>query len=340
MSDPTPQPRFSRGAKPSPRHALLAAVPHVAVEAPPPQFAIVPPKLSYWDNERDGVCVSSEEAYAKACWSVYCGLPELFASEAEVRDFAARHGWLNGATLTEVLDVMIREGISIAGQNYKNGSYAGVNYADETTLKSALSAGPVKIGIDANALPQGAGNHQGWYAVSGGHYPNTDHCVGLSGYGTAEFLYGQMSKAFGQAVPLPSGLSPTAEGYLLFTWSTVGFVSHQWLLSTCTEAWVRTPTTVGQVPNPPSPPNPPTPPAPLVATGTITGTVGGVFSDHKLSGTVILNIPHEAKLGFNWLNLLAIGKDVFALIQAVQAKDWAKVESEVAKLAADLGISL
>ena len=252
--------RFARGAIPTPAHKLLAAMPHIAVKAARPQFTVVPAKLSYWDNERDGVCVSSEEAWAKAWWSTYCGLDEVFASESEVRNFAARHGWLNGAMLTEVMDVMISEGMSIGGQNYKDGKYLGVNYGDEAALQAALDpdagGGPVKIAIDADALPQGAGNSSGWYATTNYRFRNTDHCVGLGGYGRADFLFDALK------VHLPSALSPSTPGYHLFTWSTIGFVTHDWLMGTCTEAWVRNPTTPGQSPAPPVPPTPPTPPAP------------------------------------------------------------------------------
>ena len=248
---------FARGALPSPRHKLLAAIPHRVTQAPPPQFAVVPPKLAYWDNNQDGVCVSSEEAWAKAWWSTYCGLPEVFASDAEVRNFAARYGWLNGATLTEVMDVMVSTGMPIGGQTYRDGAYTAVDYSNEDVLHSALTQGPVKIAIDADALPQDAGNAQGWYALSGQHYGNTDHCVGIGGYGPASYLYDALK------VSLPSGLSPSTPGYHLFTWSTIGFVSHDWLMGTCTEAWLRNPTTPGQTPSPTPGPGPGPQPAPV-----------------------------------------------------------------------------
>jgi hypothetical protein len=41
-------------------------------------------------------------------------------------------------------------------------------------------------------------------------------------------------------------------------------VSHAWLLGTCTEAWVRNPTTPGQSPAPTPPPTPPVPPVPPI----------------------------------------------------------------------------
>lgn len=233
---------FPRGARPTPRHKLLRAVPHVPTLAPPPQFAIVPKQISIWGNSTHGDCVSAEEAFAKAAWSTMCGFPETFIPDDVVVSWASAHGFLEGADLSEVMDAMAKGGFTVGGTTYGDGSHAGVDYSDEAVLQSALCTGPVKIAIDADALPSGAGNAQGWYSVSTGHFGSTDHCVGLSGFGTADYLYGQLN------VPLPSGLPGSTPGYLLFTWSTIGFVTHGWLMGTCTEAWVRSPTTPGQQP--------------------------------------------------------------------------------------------
>ncbi len=230
---------FPRGARPTPRHKLLAAVPHLALVAPPPQCAYVPAKLDVWGNSTYGDCVSAEEAFAKAC-----NVPEIFLSADVVIAWARKNGYLNGADLGEVMDAMAKGGFVVGGQTYDDGPHQGVDYSNETVLQSALSEGPVKIGIDASALPQGAGNQQGWYSLAGRSMKNEDHCVGLGGYGPAEWLYGQLG------VPCPTALSVSKAGYLLFTWSTLGFVDHDWLMSTCGEAWVRNPTTVGVPPLP------------------------------------------------------------------------------------------
>lgn len=248
-----------RGAKPTPRHKLLAATPFRPTVAAPAQFAVVPKQLSMWLNDQVGDCVTAEEAYAKAVWSVMSGLSELFVPDAEVKRWATKYGYLDGADLTEVMGSMSRDGFAVGGQNYKDGAYLAVDYSNETVLQAAIATGPVKIGIDANALPSGAGDANGWYTVATGNFGNEDHCVGLSGYGTAQYLYG----ALGTTVP--SGLAALTPGYLLFTWSTIGFVTHAWLMGTCAEAWVRNPTTPGQAPAPPPvPPVPPVPPAPPV----------------------------------------------------------------------------
>ncbi len=290
---------FPRGARPSPRHKLQAATPHKIVQAAPAQFAIVPRQLSVWLNDTYGDCVTAQEAYAKAVWSVQSGLPELFVPDAEVKRWASKYGFLNGADLPTVMDRMAKDGFTVGGKNYKDGPYKGVDYSNEPILKNAVFTGPVNIAIDANALPSTAGRGNGWYATGSGRFPNTDHCVALSGYGPADYLYKQLD------LPLPSQLTGKS-GYLLFTWGTIGFVDHNWLMSTCTEAWVRNPTTPGQVPVPPVPDPPvPVPPTPVPSGITITlsgdlkaGTyvIGGKAAlDPKMTLEELIQLINKAK---------------------------------------------
>jgi len=124
-----------------------------------------------------------------------------------------------------------------------------VDYTSAPDLQSAIAQGPVKIAIDADALPSGAGNQSGWYALQHGNWRNTDHCVGLSGYGSAAFLYNALK------IPLPAKVSAQTPGFLLFTWDTLGFVTHAWLTGTCVQALWRKPTTPGLSPGPPPPPS-------------------------------------------------------------------------------------
>ncbi len=233
------------GATPTPRHKLATAAPFVRLFAPPPQVAYVPAKLSYWLNNQTGDCVTAEEAFAKACY-----IPEIFIPDAEVGRWAQAGGYYDGAMLDEVLDSMYRSGFQVGSQLYNDGAKASVDFMTEAVLQAAIAEGPVKVSIDSSALPSGAGNDQGWYAVGNGTNNNQDHCVGLGGYGTAEWLYKQLG------VAMPSALVGMS-GYLLFTWSTLGFVDFTWVRTTLGEAWVRHPTTVGVPPLPA--PNPPAP---------------------------------------------------------------------------------
>jgi hypothetical protein len=243
--------KFKTGARPTPRWKLSAATPHRVYKSPLTQIAYVPAKLDMWGNDAHGDCVTAEEAAAKAMNS-----PEIFIDSATVVAWASAGGFLEGANLTDVMDAMKVKGFQVGQQLYNDGGYTSVDFSNETNLQSALCAGPVKIGIDSSALPSGAGNGQGWVATGGTpqQFTNEDHCVNLCGYGPAGWLFEQLN------VPLPSNLSSTTPGYLLYTWSTIGFVDHAWLMSTCGEAWLRNPTTVGVPPLPtPTPTPPPTP---------------------------------------------------------------------------------
>jgi hypothetical protein len=324
--DPAPPPKpvvkkFPRGAKPTPRHKLLSAAQFRPVKKAPAAFAVVPPQLSMWDNDVDGDCVTAEEAFAKAAWAVMNGYPELFVPDAEVVRWATKYGFLNGADLTSVMDQMAKDGFTVNGTNYHDGPYQSVDYSNEAVLQAAIAQGPVKIGIDANALPSGAGNQQGWFVTGGtpGQFPNEDHCVALCGYGPAQWLYQQLG------VPLPAGLNPSATGYLLFTWSTIGFVDHAWIMSTVGEAWVRVPTTPEQ-PNPtPVPPTPvPVPPNPAAGfTGSLNYVNGVLVS--VTTGPATL----EADLKSAGVNPMVI-VDVLQLVADIRAK------KPVSVIAADL----
>ncbi len=246
---------FKTGALPTPRYALARATPFlVPVEAPPPQVIVVPPKLSMWNNQTWGCCVSSEEAFAKAAYSVMNGLPETFITDETVMTFCRKYDLLNGAYLEDVLKKMKADGFHQDGQTYTDGSYATVDYSNETALQAAIAIGPVKIGIDSSALPNDAGSHNGWHASGGtpGQFHNEDHCVGLCSYGPSAALFAALG------VPMPSGFPAT--GYMLFTWSTIGVVDYRWIMSAVGEAWVRNPTTPGVTPAPGPQPGPPVKP--------------------------------------------------------------------------------
>lgn len=236
---------FMRGARPSPPHKLLAARPFLGLVAPA-QFGIVPKQLNVWGNDTYGDCVTAEEAFAKACHQ-----PEIYVDPSIVIAWARARGFLDGADLKEVCDAMAKKGFQVGSQLYDDGPALGVDYSNEAVLQAAIASGNVKIAIDSSALPSGAGNQQGWYAFGKGDFGNTDHCTGLSGYGTAGYCFGQLG------VPVPSGVDPAKQGcYLHFTWATIGVVDHDWLMGTVTEAWVRNPTTVGVPPLPDPKPDP------------------------------------------------------------------------------------
>ena len=132
------------------------------------------------------------------------------------------------------MDAMIASGFVVGGTTYSDGPYSLVDWTTPATLQSAISIGPVKLGIDADALPAEAGNQQGVV-----RYRRDAGAVLERG---PLRLSGRL-RAGGVAVPaapaaafpgttLPSGLDPAATGYLLFTWGSIGFVDDAWLMST------------------------------------------------------------------------------------------------------------
>ena len=267
---------FQRGARRTPQakvfHALQSGglTVHQA-NTSPPQFALIAKVLSMWLNDVDGDCVTAEEAAWIAGYTSYCGSEYLIADQT-VLNFCNKFDALNGADLLPIIQDMEKTGFSQGGDVIEDGGSAVVDYTSIATLQSAISGaatgqgGQVKIAIDANALPSGAGNGNGWYAFGGSprQFPNTDHCVGIAAYGPPDWLAQQLG------VPTPP--SAPALCFLLYTWKSYGFVDLPWLLSTTVEAYVRrgiilngkpvTPVSPTPVPPDPTPPTP-VPPSPL-----------------------------------------------------------------------------
>ena len=252
-----------RGAFPSPAHLAFAAMPHQASPTPP-SYGMIPPKLSIWGNDRFGDCVSAEEAFAKAAYSVAAGVPELLVADADLVAWARKHGYLNGANLTDVMDTMAKTGLPIGSSTYTDGPPQSVDWTNDAVLRSAIYAGPVKIAVAAGQLESAVNqtnDKNGWWAVGFHKSLMSDHCVGLCGFGSAQDLATMLG------VSLYKGVSPDTLCYLMFTWGSIGIIDQKSLINITTEAWLRTPTTPGQpTPQPtpsPTPPAPtPTPPSP------------------------------------------------------------------------------
>jgi len=254
------------GLKPTPRHRLAAATPHVAQPAPA-QYLVLPSKLSMWHNSDEGDCVTAGEAAAKATTGI-------FITDATVQTWAAAHGDLNGADIETVLTQFQTGGFSQDGNVYNDGPHTSVDWTNPPTLQSAISQGPVKIGVASSQLQgvQGIGVANGWFAVGFKADPNFDHDTELFGYGTIAWL----AECFGVAVP--AGVDGTKPGYALFTWGTVGIIDAPSLEAIVGEAWLRTPTTIVVGTAPPTsepvakfPAQPPAPiPGPVPSTTSVT----------------------------------------------------------------------
>lgn len=241
------------GAIPSPPNVLAAAVPHLLDPsiAVPSSFGVVPPKLSTWGNTRFGCCVTSEEAFAKAAYSVLYGSgTQLFVPDDVMIEWARTHRVLNGATLTGVMDDMARTGFGVNGQMYTDGSYNSVDWHDDATLASAIYQGPVKIGVASAQLSRAHKFANGWIASGFHRDPFLNHCVSLCGYGTGSELAAMLG------VQAPAGIAST-RCYLLFTWGSIGIIDAASMQAITGEAWLRTPTTPQTPVTPPGPTPPP-----------------------------------------------------------------------------------
>ena len=237
--------RLPRGAIPTPRHELAAAMPYVAEEriAAPPEFLMWPVQMSSWNNYVHGDCVSAEEAFAKAT-----AAPQTFIPEATVVAWATAHGYLNGATLTSVMTTMQTHGFPLNKKTYDDGPHLAVNWTNAALLQSAISShGPVKIGVGADDFqtnPNGkvTPGTSGWGMYA---YPKNlqeDHCVSLCGYGTLA----QLTALFKQhkvTVHVPKGM-PKGLCYAMFTWNSIGIIDEQSMLNMTYEAWIRNPVTI------------------------------------------------------------------------------------------------
>lgn len=236
--------RLPRGAIPSPRHELAAAMPHIPDPKikVPPSFLMWPAQMSSWNNYVYGDCVSAEEAFAKITVA-----PHVFIPEATVVAWASAHGYLNGASLTAVMTTMATDGFPLNGKKYDDGPYHSVNWVNPGILQSAIySHGPVKIGVGAEGFqsnPHGmvTPGTSGWAMCN---YPKNqpeDHCVSLCGYGTLAQLE-TLFKQHGVTVHPPAGM-PTGLCYAMFTWNSIGIIDEQSMLNMTAEAWIRIPVT-------------------------------------------------------------------------------------------------
>ena len=227
---------LKRGAIPTHRSTLAAARPYFPRVGAPPTFIMKPQHISMWGNDVHGDCVTAEEAFAKACNN-----PEVFITDAEVISWATSHGVLEGAYLTDVMTWMQNDGFPEGPVTYDDGPYSSVNWTDAATLQSAISRGPVKIGVAADQLENAYwsnGGHTGWFGTGFHDDSNEDHCVSLCGYGPISWLAQQLG------VSVPAGIHGSQPGYALFTWDSIGIIDVPSMKAITQEAWLRQPTTV------------------------------------------------------------------------------------------------
>jgi hypothetical protein len=235
--------QLMRGAYPTPKHKMAAAIPHSVSGATPPQFIRIPKVLSMWGNDVFGLCCTAEEFFAKACNS-----PEIDMPYGKAVKFARQNWILNGAGIWETIEIVRTKGIYFGDSQYLDGAPKSVNFTNPAILKNAIYQGPVKLGVAADQLEnvvQAIPNYpvNGFVCTGFSTDGNLDHCVSLCGYGPAAWLMGQLGGT------LPKSLAPATPCYALFTWSAIGVIDVPSMVAITGEAWLRTPTTIIK-PNP------------------------------------------------------------------------------------------
>lgn len=237
------------GARPA-RHKLARAYPwKPSVITVPENYPVPIRNWSKWLNDQYGVCTTSEEC-ANICvsWTDIIDDKTMYA-------WCKKHGFLNGADLPEVMEMMVKD--PIAGI-YSDGDYYSIDWTNESLLRAAIfENGCVKIAIAADQLrPTAAGESQGWVLTGARKDRSLDHCVSLVSFGTAKFILESIG------VKVPSNLDPNKKGYCMFTWGTIGFIDQESLDAITGEAYVRKPSSLknGKTPTPVNPPLPPNPP--------------------------------------------------------------------------------
>jgi hypothetical protein len=236
--------RLPRGAIPSPRYELAAAMPHIPdpALAVPASFLMWPVEMSSWNNYIYGDCVTAEEAFAKAA-----AAPQTFIPLATAVTWALENGYLNGASCTGVMTTMQTNGFPLNGELYNDGPYNSVNWNNAATLQSAVySYGPVKLGVGAGAFQTNANGYvtpgtSGWAMYNYPPNESEDHCVSICGYGTLAELIA-LFQQHGVTVKVPNGM-PTGTCYAIFSWNSIGIIDQQSMLNMTYEAWVRNPVT-------------------------------------------------------------------------------------------------
>ena len=187
-----------------------------------------------WGNEQFGDCVTAEEAFAKACAD-----PEIFIPAHKIIEWARNNYVLNGAGLSEVLDLMETKGIGHDDHTYLDGPHKSVDWSNAAILQNAIAWGPVKFGVAADLLENAAWQkdpYNGWLATgfSEAAAGPQDHCVSICGYGPRAWLAEQFGASTGDKTVM----------YAIFTWNSIGIIDWPSLQAIAGEAWLRSPTTI------------------------------------------------------------------------------------------------
>lgn len=250
------EPQRPRGATLSPRGKILRAErasKKIGDVVPPDNWCQICPSYDISGNDRYGDCVTAEEANHFRAWTLANGYAMTDIAGEEVVRWARKHGYLNGATLTDVMDTLKSDGLmDKKGVTHRLKDYYSVDYTSQVEVKSALwTYKTLNIAIAADQVEVASGKN-GWIQLNGKVDRGIDHCVGLHGYGSLQYLCDQLK------VTVPKNADGAQFCLLLYTWGTVGIVNWKSLqgMMTNSEAWAREPGDVPSFPFPPPAPGP------------------------------------------------------------------------------------
>lgn len=340
------------GRKP-PRPEVKMRVPHLGdfLEKKVP----TPPKSTNWRekaaasmarmylNDRYGCCVISGKAHALGVWAA--NDPDsggiVLADDAEISKqyFGICGPGDNGCVITDVLDVMVRQGFTAGGKSYKLDGYCAVDWTNDLLVKMALAiGGATTIGIN---LPAAWTSDAVWDVTTtrivGGHdvtpidYDDTG--VYVSSWGRIYRITWPAFKStrwleemYFLAAPLwygtdkmtPAGINAEALLAALATFKGGGIPD------------------LGPPTPPPPPPPPPVPPSmsgPVVLKipylGTATGTVGPLVGRQSMAGPMGESV-----------DIFQLLKDVGKLLTDIGNRQWLASFADFRAVLADLGVSL
>jgi hypothetical protein len=286
------EPQRFRGALPSPRGKVLRATrvsKLLGDVVPPDNWCQICPSYDMSGNDRYGDCVSAEEGNHFRAWTLAMGYPMTDVAGEEVVRWARKHGYLNGAMLTDVMDDLKTDGmVDKKGVTHRLKEYYSVDYTDQAEVKAALwKYKTLNIAIAADQVEVASGKN-GWIQLNGKVDRGIDHCVGLHGYGSLQYLCDALK------VKVPNGADANQFCVLLYTWGTVGIVNWKSLqgMMTNSEAWAREPGDVPSVPFPTPTPTPgPSPAWPVLS--------GQLFDDagRPIQGTITLILTGKEGAG-------------------------------------------
>ena len=301
-----PPANHQRGLRPN-RAAYLAAPKfnhqlRMAFATPPESLGFVPGNLTYWGNNQYGSCVSSEAppaAYAYRLMLNAAGysIPEFTITDAALIAWARAHNGLNGAMLDDIMEKMGRDGIPDTNKIlHLTGKFTAIDYTSQDAIRTAFANfGPLKIAVASSQFDGPVQEKNGWILTGARADRNTDHCVGILGYGRMDYLAKLL------AITLPASIDGSKFGVLIFTWATVGICDWSSLQGVMAEGecYARDPV---DLPN--GKPYPPPGPGPTPTPSTWPSLTGSLWDRGGIiDGTLIMTIP-AGQQGGTWKYLI------------------------------------